>query len=269
MSDIEFDIIYPRIHVYRNSISEPQKFIDLAQKSEKWEGWYTFGRMLPMMIERKEYQKFPTLEEFVGQEIPRSNDEAQIFMVEKLEPSFYEKTKHFIEYYGLDFPNWVHASPSFNEYNANDGISENYAMNYHTDFIPWEKDAPGLKACITTTFYFNDDYEGGEICFKINDHYISHKPRAGDLIVFPSDAPYYHGVAKAYGNKRYMARSFWYWQHSGSEEWLAGQQKYGEEKWKEMEMERIKQERVGGGLGNGAEFYHKFKGRDNGKFSSQ
>jgi predicted 2-oxoglutarate/Fe(II)-dependent dioxygenase YbiX len=79
--------------------------------------------------------------------------------------------------------------------------------------------------------YLNADYEGGEIDFRIfNDRddkmritggellpldanygeipAIMYKPQAGDLIIFPSRVPYYHGVRRVSTGTKYFVRMF-------------------------------------------------------------
>jgi hypothetical protein len=79
--------------------------------------------------------------------------------------------------------------------------------------------------------YLNDDYEGGEISFKMSD-YEDHnmletidfdyeiaknknqidfgvKPSAGSVIIFPSSAPYYHIAHTVKSGSKYMIPSHW------------------------------------------------------------
>lgn len=50
--------------------------------------------------------------------------------------------------------------------------------------------------------YLNDDYEGGEIHFK--NHNVTIKPKAGSLIMFPSQEPFIHEVLAIKNGTRYM-----------------------------------------------------------------
>ena len=45
---------------------------------------------------------------------------------------------------------------------------------------------------IATLIYINNDYVGGDIYFP--EYEISHKPEPGDLLVFPDNPDYIHGV---------------------------------------------------------------------------
>jgi hypothetical protein len=54
---------------------------------------------------------------------------------------------------------------------------------------------------IATLVYLNDDYSGGEIYFP--DHGLSYKPEPGDLLCFPDNPNFVHGVKQVIGNNRY------------------------------------------------------------------
>lgn len=60
---------------------------------------------------------------------------------------------------------------------------------------------------IATLIYLNNNYEGGEIYFPEYNIYI--KPSPGDLVTFPDNEYYIHGVKKVYNGDRYtMPRWF-------------------------------------------------------------
>jgi hypothetical protein len=54
---------------------------------------------------------------------------------------------------------------------------------------------------IATLIYLNDDYEGGEIYFP--DHGVGFKPQPGDLLCFPDNPDFVHGVAEIASGTRY------------------------------------------------------------------
>jgi predicted 2-oxoglutarate/Fe(II)-dependent dioxygenase YbiX len=57
---------------------------------------------------------------------------------------------------------------------------------------------------LSSVIYLNDEFEGGEIFFPEFD--FSHKPKVGDLIIFPAftkDHAYNHGVTEVTSGKRY------------------------------------------------------------------
>ena len=65
--------------------------------------------------------------------------------------------------------------------------------------FPWY-DLAGL-------FYFNDDYEGGELFFPVQG--IEIKPNAGSAYFFPGDMHYIHGVRPIISGNRYTSPFFW------------------------------------------------------------
>jgi hypothetical protein len=56
-------------------------------------------------------------------------------------------------------------------------------------------------------FYFNDDYEGGELYFP--QHGIEFKPKAGAAYFFPGDMYYTHGVRPVKSGNRFTSPFFW------------------------------------------------------------
>jgi hypothetical protein len=267
--DLDFIVIYPKINVYKNLFNNIDNFLENAKKAKVWQEWYTFGEMLSLQENQIKFNSFPTKEEFISSRFlykESPEDKLRAELTTEVGEIFYDVTSHYLNMNpDLTFPNWVKSPASINKYFNGSSISENYSMNYHTDYIQPESEMPGFKFAITTTFYINDDYQDGEICFIINDHNISYKPKKGDVIVFPSKHPYYHAVKKSTGADRYMIRSFWQYEYEGSEEWLKNQEKYGKEEWSRIEEERLKKERFNSQLN--AEDYHKFFGKDNGLYS--
>jgi hypothetical protein len=65
--------------------------------------------------------------------------------------------------------------------------------------FPWY-DLSGL-------FYLNDDYEGGELYFPLQN--IQFKPKAGGAYFFPGDKNFIHGVTEVTSGIRYVIPFFW------------------------------------------------------------
>ena len=60
---------------------------------------------------------------------------------------------------------------------------------------------------IASLFYFNDDYEGGELYFPLQG--IEFKPTSGSAYFFPGDMNYIHGVRPVLSGMRYTCPFFW------------------------------------------------------------
>ena len=118
-----------------------------------------------------------------------------------------------------------------------------YTIGVHTDWHNHRFDEPGPKQVLTYTIYINDDYEGGEIDFidENNKHLIVYKPKRGDITVFPSGRPYWHGARAATSkNNKIFIRTFVIYRHPMTQKWSDGLRVYGPTKFLEIENERLK-----------------------------
>jgi len=60
---------------------------------------------------------------------------------------------------------------------------------------------------LSTSLYYNEDFEGGELYFSQYD--LTFKPKAGMLIYFPAGANYQHRVNYITSGTRYATTTFW------------------------------------------------------------
>jgi predicted 2-oxoglutarate/Fe(II)-dependent dioxygenase YbiX len=99
-------------------------------------------------------------------------------------------------------------SPAEKHYFANYGINYTIhdvftALKYGIgqNFINHIDDHPDFHRRVSTVYYLNDNYDGGEINFpRFN---ISYKPKADELIIFPSTYVYNHSVSPVISGTRY------------------------------------------------------------------
>ena len=144
--------------------------------------------------------------------------------------------------------------PSYCRYDQNvirnEGDSEGpLTMTYHTDYQWAEYDSPKPKFALTCTMYLNDDYEGGDVIFKVKNKKDKkiYKPKSGDVVVFPSGHPdllsengtYFHGVKEISKKDKYFIRYFYMLPGKPSEDWLYLKEKYGNN-WENMYEKIIK-----------------------------
>jgi Rps23 Pro-64 3,4-dihydroxylase Tpa1-like proline 4-hydroxylase len=74
---------------------------------------------------------------------------------------------------------------------------------YFTNHID---DHPSYHRRLSSVYYINDDYQGGEINFpRFN---ISYKPKANEMIIFPSTYVYNHSVSEVTSGTRYAIVSW-------------------------------------------------------------
>ena len=60
---------------------------------------------------------------------------------------------------------------------------------------------------LSSLFYLNDDYEGGELYFPLQG--VQFKPKKGAAYFFPGDMNYIHGVTEIKSGIRYTCPFFW------------------------------------------------------------
>jgi hypothetical protein len=219
-----------------------------------WDGWFKFGSQVaveaimhgPLV---KNTSEFPTIEEWHGSmvEDPYIYDRPDDPYKQELSKSLYSASKFYMEYTKHTQPSWIMKPWALAKYRPDVDVidDDNLAMNYHTDYVLKESDTPGDKFAVTAVFYPNDDYDGGEISFKLIGEegvlkQFDYKPKAGDLVMFPSTHPYYHGVKRITGAPKYITRMYWLYDYAGSDEWHELNAKYGPEKFAELEQDRLK-----------------------------
>lgn len=131
-------------------------------------------------------------------------------------------------------------------------LDEEYTIQVHTDWHNHRKEEPGPKQIITYTVYLNDDYEGGEVDFvdEENKKVFVYKPKKGDITVFPSGKPFWHGAraVKSEPSKIFI-RTFSIFRYGGSKEWIYGARSHGIAKWLEITNDKVKSEIEGGEVG--------------------
>jgi REP element-mobilizing transposase RayT len=242
-TDHNFDIIelMPKVFVYRNAMPDIKNLYSIMKESEEsgegkyflknWDAWSHFGTYSQHKSDNEDAEK--------GDRYDKER-----YFVDTVNTTYSKVISHYVKNNEIDLPESARFSGcSFSKYEPNiDHMSNNMTMQYHTDFIMSQKDMPGEKFLITCTMYINDDYDGGNIEFFVNGKTYDYKPEAGDILVFPSIAPYYHGVKTIKNGRKFFVRNFVMYEYEGSEEWLAKQRQYGAYRWGKMEIDRIEEE---------------------------
>jgi len=243
MSNLEHIELYPQIDVYRNVLSDPQNLYKTMKKSEqtsegkhylnKWDPWAHFGT----------YTQIKDKSDLSAIEQDEMYLEEKDF-ADQVQAAYDLVLKDYIERHSIELkPGWHFSGCSFSKYRDQvDVLNNKMTMQYHTDFIISERDMPGSKFQLTCTMYINDDYNGGDIEFFVDGNLINHKPQSGDILVFPSDAPYFHGVKTIHGGEKFFVRNFVMYSYDGHPDWIAKQKQFGAANWMKKEFKRLEQE---------------------------
>lgn len=229
-------IVAPQIVVYKNLFKNYKDIIDIIEDKNrvnsiwpKWEPWYEQGENINQLFKRKDLNIFDSDNENQIKEKSILKNICDIY-------DFIQKD--YLNYYNQDNGVW----PSYikqwdklmetidpvhiNIYKYSDDLcgkdSKNSLMlQYHVDEMP-EAHSASRHQVVTITFYFNDNYKGGEVSFysEIENKAYQYKPRPGDVTVFPSAAPFYHAVENFSGADRYFMRIFIPYSEEGDKEWI-------------------------------------------------
>ena len=255
--DFSYVELGPYIRVYKNLLPDNALLTNILNNMveldsddylySKWEDWFIFGKYCH---EKENINAFIT-------GVAQKFDET-LHGELRLHADINNATKmamaHYVGDYKIPLPQksrLTNVSLAF--YNDGVDISKsdaNIAMNFHSDYVIREHSWPGEKFLITVTTYINDNYDGGEIVFMYDNTELTYKPRAGDIIVFPSGnpvwpsgSPYFHSVKTPLNGRKYLLRSFLkYVDDSISQEWVDGVNRYGEEEYKRMCVENKENE---------------------------
>ena len=239
------EILDKNVIVFHNTLKDPDAYIDYYEEYGNWRGWYGFGRQIDARTHYfKDEETFPEWSRWEEKRKDFTKEQGEDPYRDEIAAVWYSATKFFMEHTGTVLPNWNCQPWGLARYIPDEDLINNdtLTMNYHTDYMPNDAESQGDKFGITGVLYPNDDYEGGEICFKIarEDGTVArfeYKPKAGDLVMFPSGPPYYHGVKRVYGSPKYITRLYWMYYYEGSEDWHSLKEKYGE-KFEELESAR-------------------------------
>jgi hypothetical protein len=254
MSNLNKTIIYPKVVVYNNLLNDPKKITDMLKSNRgqsennhhliPWREWNPMGEIMNIsfndkVIETENKEKINQEECFLdilNAFNIASNDFFEMYSNKDGWPDFVTHFNRLVSPWSKSGMSFLRYDPTTYNYDIKNN-KPGLAMDYHTDHASFNERYPGQKFIVTVTVYLNDEYEGGEISFldESTGSITNYKPKAGDVTVFPSGYPYFHGVLPVLSGDRYLLRMFWSWYHDGSQEWHDGYEKYGEQEWTKMQ----------------------------------
>lgn len=237
-NDFEINRLNPKIWVFKNAFKEATALIEyLESNPEDWFDWYTFGTKTEFKLPTYDEKEFPSEKVWKEKILDKIGDNP----LRDFCKTFRDVTEVYVKGLNIKQDSWYFIESDVCKYIPNRGISDTHAMNYHTDYRQGKAKEPGDKFAITCVFYLNDSYEGGEISFRIfNEEFtefieeINYKPSTGDVIIFPSKHPYYHGVRILTSGEKYILRSYWRYWYEGDPDLIKEKAKYSEEEWNKI-----------------------------------
>lgn len=250
MYNFDIEKISESVWVFKNAIKNSEAFIEHFEKNREWGEWFTFGKLTDgSNLGTQAFKNFPSPQEWEDSKKYGEKDIGQNYYFEnQIDDLFYYATKAYVEANDISLDNWFVDKWNVAKYVPNPEEFTEHVMMHHTDFQREFSYNPGLKFAITAVFYLNDNYDGGELEFRFLDEDnpsiiredYTYKPAAGDIVVFPSGPPHYHGVKAVSNGEKYIIRTYWRYQYPGHPLWLKLQEKYGEDIWRQLEDQRLK-----------------------------
>lgn len=171
------------LNIYRNvfSLEDANRYINILEsnldgsKRYKWSEAKVTNSATPIKKAR-DCSDFRYKKENLG---PRDDFNAELI---DLHEEIYQKLKFCVDdyahYWGINVI--YYEAFNFVKYEG-----EGKHFNIHADH------GPAYNTTVSAVVYINDDYEGGEIQFPRLDGYV-HKPKVGDIAIFPSNYIYEH-----------------------------------------------------------------------------
>ena len=198
----DLKVLSPDIWYWENALSFPEHLKDFIDKIDeepesysrisKWEKW-TASNDSSLVYGKTKIINRSKLKTTTGSDMV---DKKTLYIANSFLMAFQMCTDRYLDSRKLDK----------NKYNLNlDRITikawnKGQSMGPHFDGQDGNKDL-----AFSLVAYVNDDYEGGEISFP--NHNVTIKPKAGSLIMFPSQEPYIHEVKPITSGTRYMSPS--------------------------------------------------------------
>lgn len=167
------------------------------------------GVNLPSMIEEAvEYKAVAWLSASVSGGTNKDVRDTDTMVIPSYMPETpQESPRDFFNKSMLDIINSIF-KPAVNEYMANYGISyqdfETFSILKYgvgQKFTNHVDDHPNYHRRVSMVYYMNEDYQGGEISFPRFD--LTYKPKADELLLFPSGYTYNHSVSPVSSGVRY------------------------------------------------------------------
>jgi hypothetical protein len=171
------------INVYSGAITkeEGQNYINTLESKLSGQGRYRWNKAMVTSsseadLDARNAQDFKISSTGFG---PRDEQNSELYDVHE---AVFQAVRQCVDDYGRYWGVGIASYEAFN-FVKYDGPGTHFKV--HADH------GPTYVCTISVCVYLNDDYEGGEIWFPRMDG-LSIKPRAGDIVVFPSTYIYEH-----------------------------------------------------------------------------
>lgn len=182
--------------MYKNVLSNPESVLEEIENGlEEWEAggvaesrYEEYLKTNPTEQMRNVYVKYLPFYEF------DATSDLQRRLIKEINDAFDVCESDYVNSTGISLKN--HEGYQIVKYNPG---------QYFKEHVDATKEFPRK---LSTVYYFNDDYTGGEIFFPNLNILI--KPEKNSMIVFPSSEAYRHSARPVISGTKYGIVGFWY-----------------------------------------------------------
>lgn len=171
------------VNVYRGAITKEQgkRYIDTLENNLSGSGKYKWNGAMVTTSAEVDLQARNALDFKISSNNlgPKTPENAELY---DMHEEIFQALRQCIDDYGNYWGVGIRFYESFN-FVKYDGPGTHFKV--HADH------GPTYVCTISAVIYLNDDYEGGDIWFPRLDN-LSIKPKAGDIVIFPSTYIYEH-----------------------------------------------------------------------------
>lgn len=188
-------LVFNGIAIYRNAIKNSKDIIEATEYSmaDSWKRatvMHHNGEISTSDVRTNESIFYPFVEKINDEET-----QPGVFIAYEIYKAFKPCIDDFAGRFSVDIISGLQTAYQILRYSE----SEHY--------IPHLDDGKNTKRRISAVGYLNDDYEGGELNFPhVNFKYY---PTAGDIVVFPSGAPFTHEAMPVKEGVKYSVVNWW------------------------------------------------------------
>lgn len=204
ISEFKYEIPYENILYCPGIIKNHLEIIDLIENINSiavspWEEWLAYDTGNP-------YGEVKFLKkELLSQESDELIRQKSTFLIQTLIDGMIEACKLYAKKYNIPQYDLDFVTDYLNRDLAKYGINKYYENNFMGPHTDWNEVNSDLV--FTIVVYLNDNYEDGELYF--NNFDLKIKPKAGSIIIFPSNMPYLHQSLTVTKGRKMLITHHW------------------------------------------------------------
>lgn len=205
---MRYEIPFDKIVYFFEAIEDPQKLIDTIESTATasltaWEPWYAYGGSTQHIYGDIKHMRSGLSSSDVD---PKERDQSS-YVFNTLVTAMSNCAAKYAEIFDINPEMLEYATRALNSPETTYGINkylQGESMGPHVDWNEFNFDIT-----YTIVVYLNEDYEGGELHFVDPNISLKIKPKAGSIIMFPSNMPYLHESLEVIEGRKMLITHHW------------------------------------------------------------